>query len=449
MQQLVARMRQRGFTLIELLVVIGIIATLAALLLPAISAAREAANKNTCANNLRGMGSALQLYYNTYSYYPDPGEGTLYYDEGANNTNTGVAHGFAADTTANATTTPGFSFLAKDGIAPTIDNTGLVNQVAPSGKARTWFFPNGVDSAGIAGTTVAGGTTIPHWGAAPYTTQSVFTRLLPFLDQGDIAAGYNLGYPYNDATAPQNQQIAQNAVRTFLCPTNPLRPASGTDSQGYGYTDYGPTVYTDIDPYTGVRNKNTRMNGALHGTISGNGTTSGDISDGLSKTIAIAEDVGRYDAMPGAYVDPVTSPVGGPYVARSFWRWAEPDCGYGVNGDPSVSNGYGTITGTADRLNNGKAKVINNNAFPFGGPTSCPWATVSQCGPNDEIFSFHGKGANVLFMDGHVSFLQENIDAIVMRRLVTAEERITPYQTSYYPSVSNNNLQVPANNDDY
>ena len=202
------------------------------------------------------------------------------------------------------------------------------------------------------------------------------------------------------------------------------------DTAGYGYTDYGPTVYTDIDPVTGVRNKNYRLAGGLHGTIDGKGTTRLDIPDGLSTTIAIAEDVGRYEAMPGAYVDPLfgqANAAAGTNVARSFWRWAEPDNGFGVSGDPTVTNGLGLVTAGATTLNNGRARSINNNKFPFGGSAAtCIWTNVTNCGPNDEIFSFHGTGANVLFMDGHVTFLSENIDAVVLRRLVSAAERIEP-----------------------
>lgn len=213
-----------------------------------------------------------------------------------------------------------------------------------------------------------------------FELHSTFTLLLPYLEQENVYRQFDLTKAYN--ATPGNQAAAKTALTLLICPSNALRPQP-TDSQGYGCTDYGPIYYVDVDPATGQRNKFSRADGGL---ILGKQSVL-SITDGTSNTIAIGEVVGRNEAMTMPYPDP----LGG---MRQIHRWAEPDCAFGIS------------------------MGINNNSSPFGGPPSCPW-TTNNCGPNEEIFSFHPGGAHVVFCDGHVAFLREAMDPRTLRKLVT------------------------------
>lgn len=142
----------------------------------------------------------------------------------------------------------------------------------------------------------------------------------------------------------------------------------------------------DLDATTGLQNSATRSDGAL----TREWIRIAQVTDGLSNTVFVAEDAGRDERMqPGhVYVDPVDG------QKRRVWRWAEPDNAIGIS------------------------KGVNNNASPQGGPAICPW-TTNNCGPFEEIFSFHTGGAHALLGDGSVRFLSESIAAVTLRAVIT------------------------------
>ncbi|WP_165066784.1 DUF1559 domain-containing protein [Paludisphaera rhizosphaerae] len=260
---------------------------------------------------------------------------------------------------------------------------------------------------------------------------STLARVLTFIEGGTIYNSLNFNVKeYNEATG-MNFTGASTVMNVFLCPSANRSPAGGSDGadpndpistkygRGYGYTDYGPTCYTDISP-TGValspttatpyRDKTTRQDGALKQGK----TTISEITDGTSNTILIGEDAGRDPrfispytegqmygdgtAYPSTYYAGEQGPAGGSGMKRRYWRWAEPDNAYGVSGAP------------------------NNKFKPAYEAT--PWLQTgatggNNAGANDELFSFHSGGVNVLMGDGSVRFIKDSISVVTLRGLVT------------------------------
>lgn len=117
-----------GFTLVELLVVIAIIGILVGLLLPAVQAAREAARRMQCSNNLKQQGLALHNYASAYKYFPARKGGTFW--DGSNG-NTGNRYRLSGHIA----------------LLPYIEQTNMYNQIQ-AGDATAGIAPGGPQAWG-------------------------------------------------------------------------------------------------------------------------------------------------------------------------------------------------------------------------------------------------------------------------------------------------------------
>ena len=227
----------------------------------------------------------------------------------------------------------------------------------------------------------------------------------------------------NVLLCPSADRVPQGVGQDSIDTSDSLTTSAG---HGYGFDDYGATCYTDIDPLgattgpgsspaTPYRNKSSRAEGLL-----GRGMTKvGAVIDGLSNTILVGEDAGRDARFQSpytegyAYQDTGSNPQppfyssqgiqisGGYALYRRYWRWAEADTSFGVSGKP----------------NNGFTPDHATSEWPAGPGTQT--FAGNNASANDELFSYHRGGVNVVMGDGTVRFLGENVNVVVLRALVT------------------------------
>ena len=218
-----------------------------------------------------------------------------------------------------------------------------------------------------------------------------------------------------------------SAMAVYICPSTPrsqTRDSAGSDPNaspyeqaaglGYGYMDYAPSVYTDINVVAGAlqtggvgatpivpyRNKTL----AVKGLLKDGKTAIAEVTDGLSNTIAFIECAGRDEQFVSQYFEgqyPVVrglGPAGGPTARHRFWRWADPGSAFGTSGQP------------------------NNKGMPTN--EGVPWPSTfvtagNQAGPNEEPYSYPPGRRERLFGDGSVHFMKDSVNLVALRSLLS------------------------------
>jgi prepilin-type N-terminal cleavage/methylation domain-containing protein/prepilin-type processing-associated H-X9-DG protein len=237
--QMIRNRRIRGFTLIELLVVIAIIAVLIALLLPAVQAAREAARRMQCTNNLKQITLAIANYVDINQVTPL--HEYRYASEGGGTAGVAGTHSWYC------------------GIAPYLEQQSMYNSINFS-YTMEWVYggpfkgPNPVDNSVI--------------------RASIATLLCPSDGIVNTCSGYSQYIGYQ----PGNFNYVANTghPRNVLLPGDPpntgsLPPLTGILSMSRMY----PNQWWCI---TAAQNANTNVN-----------VTLASITDGTSNTAAVSE----------------------------------------------------------------------------------------------------------------------------------------------------------------
>jgi prepilin-type N-terminal cleavage/methylation domain-containing protein len=294
----------RGFTLVELLVVIAIIGILVALLLPAVQAAREAARRSQCGNNLKQIGLALQNYHDLHRVFPPALLGS------------GRQNGGAAPPGHMVMNATGFMLMA-----PMLEQQAIYqsyNFSVPSSISNPYGYP------------LAAGVTTSN------TNQPYYSRPLPvFTCASDTNPASQNNYHANDPTNFYESNFAAQSNYLF--------------ATGY-YTDYDSDYANHVGAYLDL------------GPFGNNGAAKfGDIKDGTSNTVAIGE---SKQGIGGGKTSYVYGPYWGAGVHTCCHGRTRRDTFITTTG--GISGPYGYVYGAVNYDVSGTAHLQRQYAWQFG-----------------------------------------------------------------------------------
>ncbi|MBN2294540.1 MAG: DUF1559 domain-containing protein [Pirellulales bacterium] len=322
-----------GFTLVELLVVIAIIGILIALLLPAVQAAREAARRMQCANNLKQVGVALLLYEASNGHFP-----------------------------------PG-------GLSRTDNVAG-----------SSWWVPT-----------------------------------LAFIEQRVISDRFDfeVGWP-----SPENHILLDKVYIHFMyCPSSTLPKLTTNTVQGGSANQLMRPTYAGI---AGATNHPTayEFSGPANGsTITGRISLGGvlipwdsvklsEISDGTSNTLVVGEQSGWIDSVPD------TGAADGTRTSQE-------------SGDRRSDSCLSFMIGPMARVWTSRQFNLTHVHHRINERSAYAYGTLGSGAPNMPIQSVHPGGAQVLFADGSVHFLEEALDINALFNMANRDDGETVSKSAF------------------